>query len=109
MFGRVVTSEQEKSVAVYPIRVPWTGYGGSNSTKRRKIRRCNEIAQMCEEYINRKVQEGSEQVQLFLYAAMAHDLRLTTEEVADVMIGVEGGHNGIMVRRELIKFSARSS
>lgn len=74
---------------------------GSNLRKQEKARRYNEIARVCEEYINRKMQEGSD-TKLFLYAELAYELGFNTDEVMEVMSGVDGGNNGIMVRKEPI-------
>ena len=86
-------------MTVYPVNVPRKHYRGTKSRLRQKARRYNEIAQICEDYLNRRIAERPEEVQQYTYAFMASDLNLTTAQVREVMFGVDAGHNGITVRK----------
>jgi len=84
---------------VYPISVPRDYYRGSNPRRCRKRQRCNEIDELCEDYLNRKISENPNEIQMYTYALIAHELSLTTKEVSEVLFGVDAGHNGITVRK----------
>jgi hypothetical protein len=82
---------------VYPIHVPRSRYRGSNPRLLCKAQRHNEIARMCEEYLNAKVAEQPEDGRVYIYGFMASDMGLTTEEVYGVMYAVDCGSNGITI------------
>ena len=92
---------------VYPINVLRHPYGGNDPRLRRKAQRYNEIAQLCEDYLNLKISENADEIQQYTYGFIAHDLNLTTEEVHEVMFAVAAGHNGITVHRPSLREGLR--
>jgi hypothetical protein len=89
----------------FPIHVPWHQYGGQNPHRIRAAQRHNQIAKLCEDYLNRKISECPDERQEYAYGSMAADLNLTTEEVYKVMIRVDCGHNGITVHKTPVTVS----
>jgi len=87
----------------YPVYVPRKHYKGRNPREREKARRYNEVAKLCEDYLNKKILENPEEIQQYTYGFMAPDLGLTTDEVLKVMFAVDAGHNGVTVRKSLNK------
>jgi hypothetical protein len=86
-------------MVTYPVHVPRDHYYGKDERRRRKAQRYNQIAQECEDYLNRKIRDDPAPVQQYEYWRIAHDLNLILEEVQKVMIGVECGHNGITIQK----------
>lgn len=74
-------------------------YRGRNPRLVRKAQRFNEVAHMCESYLNRRISECLDEIQQYVYGFMASDLGLTTDEVYKVMFPVDCGHNGITIRK----------
>lgn len=83
----------------YPIHVPWHPYAGQNPRRIRATQRHNQIATLCEEYLNRKISECPDERQEYAYGSMAAALNLTTEDVYKAMFPVDCGHNGITIRK----------
>ena len=89
----------------YPVRVPWDPYAGQNPRRIRAAQRHNQIATLCEDYLNQKISERPGEFQGYPYSEIATKLHLTTEEVYKVMIHVDCGHNGITVRKSPVTVS----
>lgn len=84
----------------YPIHVQRDHYRGRDPRRRERQRRHNEVAQICERYLNEKIATSPANVQTYLYYQVARDLRLPLEEVREVLFSVDGGHNGLTVRKD---------
>ncbi len=87
-------------MVIYPISVPLNPYRGNDELKKRKTHRHNQIARMCEEYLNSKIQQDNSEIQQYLYYSIASDLQLTVDEVRDVLFKVDCGYNGLTVKRQ---------
>lgn len=83
----------------HPVRVLRSNYRGNDQRLLREAKRHNTIAQQCEEYLNQKVAKQHGAVHIYLYRALANDLGLDIDKVREIMIAVDGGHNGITIRK----------
>jgi hypothetical protein len=81
----------------YPVRVQRDHYSGRNPRRRERQQRYNEVAALCERYLNGRIVARADNRQTYLYPNIAHDLGLDVEEVRRVLFGVDGGHNGLTV------------
>ena len=83
----------------YPISVPSHPYGGRNPAKRRKAGEFNEVASLCEKYINKEVEESEREFVNFTYVEIGRALKLDRELVCDVLMPVDGGNTGMTVSK----------
>jgi hypothetical protein len=86
-------------VATYPVRVPRKDYRGSDAKRRRKIAADNQLAERLESYVNEQVAKAEGEYFEILYADAARDLNESLDDVTDILMGVDGGHNGLTVQR----------
>ena len=84
----------------HPIRVPRSTYSGTDASKLRKRQTFNELAARLEQYINAAFEERGEESYIFTYAAIASELGLTTKQVREVLIAIDGGYNGLSVTKQ---------
>ena len=52
-----------------------------------------------ESYINERTKKSDKDILIFEYADIARDFDLSIDELADVLMSVDGGHNGLTVRK----------
>lgn len=81
----------------YPVRVPRKGYRGSKPSILAKVQEYNRVTQLLEDYINKRVSESEENIVQLLYGYIAHSLSQNESLVREILVGVDGGHNGLMV------------
>jgi hypothetical protein len=85
----------------FPVRVPRRAYRGSKPSLLAKLQERNRIAQLCEDYINVQVGESRDNVVQLLYGVIAHVLCQDERFVREILVGVDGGHNGLTVLKRL--------
>jgi hypothetical protein len=72
----------------------------ANKKYREKIRRFNELAELLEKHLNIKIEQNPDNIQQYVYGAIAAELGLARREVEDVLYGVDGGGNGLTVVKD---------
>src|SRR5262245_17550347 len=77
-----------------PIQPRRKSYRGSKGHLKLRVIEHNRMAQEVADYLNKLIANDSSDVQTYLFASLAHDLRLTVEEVRSAL---PGGYNGITV------------
>ncbi len=65
----------------FPVHVKRDRYTGTNPGRREKQRRYNEVAAICERYLNIRIAADPANCQTYLYPYIADDLDLDVEEV----------------------------
>jgi hypothetical protein len=89
------------AIPSYPLSVPRDHYSGKDPRRHEKARRHNEVAKECEDYLNQKIRENPDEVQMYVYGDIAHDLNLSTEDVYAVLFAIDCGHNGLTVHKRM--------
>ena len=84
-------------MAKYPIRVPRNHYFGKNTSKRKKAKEQNRIAEVLEKHINQKTEESNHRVQMYSYGLLAVELGLEVKDVRDILYKMEAGYNALTV------------
>lgn len=78
-----------------PLQPRLDDYRGSKENLRRKVAEHNAMAQRVVDHLNTLIANDPRDLQQYIYADIAHDLRLSTDEVQSAVM--YGGHNGITV------------
>jgi len=65
----------------------------------RKTIEYNRIAAESGKYINQRIKEREEEIQVYLYYELASKTGYSKEIVRDILFGVDGGDNGFTVRK----------
>jgi hypothetical protein len=86
-------------MVTYPVQVPRKSYRGSDQRRLLKVITHNRVAAELERYINGRIQSRAEETQTFLYYEIAAETGCPKDLVRDVLFGVDGGHNGLTVRK----------
>ena len=84
---------------IYPIRVPRHPYGGNDPAKRRKKDEYNRDAAKLEAYLNEQISSDPQPIQQYDYGSIASEVDMPMERVADILFGVDAGHNGLTVAK----------
>jgi hypothetical protein len=86
-------------MVTYPIHVSRKRYGGRNLARLRNSQEHNRLAEQLENYLNAKIEQNSNQTQVYLYAQIAIDLGFSVDAIRAVLFAVDSGHNGLTVRK----------
>jgi hypothetical protein len=95
-------------MAILPLTARFKSYRGSKENLRRKSVAAAVVAQRISTYVNGLIANNPREIQQYMFASIARDLGLTTEEVRSAIS--DGGYNGITFgvreddRRELARF-----
>ncbi len=94
-------------MAALPLTAQFKSYRGSKENLRRKSVQDAFVAQRIATYVNGLVANNPDETQQYIFASIAHDLGVTTEEVRSAIS--DGGYNGITfgVREENRRALAR--
>jgi hypothetical protein len=82
----------------YPISIP--RYNGRDPAKLSKAAERDRSAQRIEQYINKEMEECTEERRVFSYGGIAFDLKIPEPDVADILYDIDCGGNGITVSRK---------
>jgi predicted transcriptional regulator of viral defense system len=78
-------------MADLPVQPRLTHYRGGKETLRRKAAEANELAWKIANYVNRLIANNPAENQQIIFATVAIDLNVDTEDVRNAL---PGGHNG---------------
>lgn len=76
-----------------PLTPDFKVYRGSKENLRRKATEYNAIAQRVADHVNTLVANNPDEIQQYMFASIARDLRLTIDQVRSAI--PDGGYNGI--------------
>jgi hypothetical protein len=76
---------------------PRKTYRGSKQVTQVKTSEHNRIAAELERYINARIEERAEEIQVYLYYEIASATGYPLKLVREMLFGVDGGHNGFTV------------
>lgn len=91
-----------------PISPRWKDYRGGKRHLQIKMVERNKTATRIVDYLNTLIANNPEEIQVYMFAFLANDLGLETNEVREAIPG--GGSNGITIRvteedrRNLVRF-----
>ncbi len=83
----------------YPIHVSSPGYKGKSEKQLREALKLADLARKLERHINGIVSSGECGVFEFGYSNLAEELNESRDDVRRLLMPVDGGHNGITVKR----------
>ena len=84
----------------FPIHVSRDSYQGSNTNRRIKAMRRNEVAAILENHINSVIATSEQSHHQFTYAGLANKLGLFLDDVKEALFDQDCGHNGFSVLKE---------
>lgn len=88
--------QKGRMMSQLPLQPKVDGYSGSDVRKLRKAREHNELARNVVDYLHRKLAHLPNGVHQFLWADIAHEMELSTDQVRST-VRYEG-HNGITIK-----------
>jgi hypothetical protein len=85
-------------MVAHPIDLPRDSYAGRDSRRREKARRRNQVADLCEAYINADFPKHRTNSRIYSYRLIAIELMLPADAVQDALFDLGGG-SGITINR----------
>jgi hypothetical protein len=68
---------------------------------RREAAQYNEDAAALEAYLNEQIEADPDPIQEYLYGLIAPDVGMSVARVAEILFGVDCGHNGLTVAKSV--------
>jgi len=96
-----------------PISPRYKRYRGSKENLQRKSHEAVRVAHLVADHVNRLIANNPAEMQMIIFASVAYDLKLTTEQVRSAISN--GGYNGRTIRvdendrRELARYKTSDS
>ncbi|MDZ4817600.1 MAG: hypothetical protein SGJ20_01360 [Planctomycetota bacterium] len=81
-------------MVTYPIHVSRDSYRGSNPKKRAKAQATNQLASSLEAHINKKLQNQSEPIRVYMYQELALETGIAYDAVRKLGFSIDGGSGG---------------
>ncbi|HUU53117.1 MAG TPA: hypothetical protein VMW44_00585 [Candidatus Bathyarchaeia archaeon] len=90
-------------MVTYPVHVHGKTYRGKKDKLKQEAIEYNRLAGELESYINKKVDESDEYELIIIYDSIAAKLHLPLDLVREILYSVDGGDNGITVRKPKVR------
>jgi hypothetical protein len=90
-------------MVTYPVHVQKKTYRGKKDKLKQEASEYNRLAGELESYINKKVAESDEYELIIIYDSIAASLHLPLDLVREILYSVDGGDNGITVRKQKVR------